>query len=142
PSSGTRSGVIRPDPTAAARDAHGLDRVLLIAPSSTSERLVTTTAACRGFVYAASLMGVTGTRDAVGGEAATLVGRAREVTDTPICVGLGVSTGEQAREVAGFADGVIVGSALVGTLVNATDRQDGLDALAEKAASLAEGVRG
>lgn len=143
------SGLITPDLVPdegeewiAASDAHGLDRVFLIAPSSTPERLITTTAACRGFVYAASLMGVTGARDAVGGEAAALVGRARAVTDTPICVGLGVSTREQAREVAAFADGVIVGSALVGTLVDATDRQAGLDALAEKAASLAEGVRG
>lgn len=143
------SGLITPDLVPdegedwiAASEAHGLDRVFLIAPSSTPERLITTTAACRGFVYAASLMGVTGARDAVGTEAADLVGRARAVTTTPICVGLGVSTGAQAREVAAFADGVIVGSALVGTLVDAADRQTGLDALAEKAASLAEGVRG
>jgi len=143
------SGLITPDLVPdeaadwiAASDEHGLDRVFLIAPSSTPERLVSTTAACRGFVYAASLMGVTGARDTVGGEAATLVGRARAVTETPICVGLGVSTAQQAAEVAGYADGVIVGSALVATLVNAADRQEGLTALARKAASLADGVRG
>lgn len=143
------SGLITPDLVPdeasdwiAAAEAHDLDRVFLIAPSSTPERLITTTAACRGFVYAASLMGVTGARSAVGAEAAKLVERARAVTQTPICVGLGVSTGEQAREVAGFADGVIVGSALVATLVDATDRQEGLAALSRTAAALADGVRG
>ncbi|RNI18146.1 tryptophan synthase subunit alpha [Flexivirga caeni] len=142
------SGLITPDLVPdeaadwiAASDAHGLDRVFLIAPSSTPERLVTTTAACRGFVYAASLMGVTGARSSVGSAAAELVRRAREVTDTPLCVGLGVSTGEQAHEVAGFADGVIVGSALVATLVQAPDNRAGLIALAAKATELAEGVR-
>ncbi|MBB2891337.1 tryptophan synthase subunit alpha [Flexivirga oryzae] len=143
------SGLITPDlvPDEAAdwitaSETHGLDRVFLIAPSSTPERLVTTTAACRGFVYAASLMGVTGAREAVGSEAAQLVERARTVTETPICVGLGVSTEAQAAEVAGYADGVIVGSALVATLVTAADRNEGLATLAQKAASLADGVRG
>jgi len=143
------SGLITPDlvPDEAAEwieasSTHDLDRVFLIAPSSTPERLVTTTAACRGFVYAASLMGVTGARDAVGSEAARLVERARAVTQTPICVGLGVSTAEQAREVAGYADGVIVGSALVATLVNAADRQEAMAALAHKTEALADGVRG
>lgn len=142
------SGLITPDLVPdeaadwiAASDAHGLDRVFLVAPSSTPERLVSTTAATRGFVYAASLMGVTGARAAVGREAAGLVERVRAVTDLPVCVGLGVSTGEQAREVAGFADGVIVGSALVSTLVDATSREDGLSAIADKAAELADGVR-
>jgi uncharacterized membrane protein YphA (DoxX/SURF4 family) len=74
------------------------------------------TAACRGFVYAASTMGVTGTRDSVGSAAAQVVEHPREVTDLPLCVGLGVSTRAQAAEVAGYADGVIVGSALVRAL--------------------------
>ncbi|GGB33334.1 tryptophan synthase alpha chain [Flexivirga endophytica] len=143
------SGLITPDlvPDEAAdwieaSAAHDLDRVFLVAPSSTPERLVTTTAACRGFVYAASLMGVTGARAQVDSEAAKLVQRVRAVSDIPACVGLGVSTAEQAREVAGYADGVIVGSALVATLVDADDRQAGLSALARKAESLADGVRG
>ena len=100
----------------AASDAYGLDRVFLVAPSSTRERLVNATAASRGFVYAASLMGVTGTRDSVGSAAESLVARTREVTDVPVCVGIGVSNGDQAAEVGRFADGV-VGSALVRTLV-------------------------
>lgn len=117
------SGLITPDliPDEAgawrqAAAAHGLDTIFLVAPSSTDARLASTTAACSGFVYAASTMGVTGARTAVGTEARRLVERVRTVTDLPVCVGLGVSTGDQAAEVAGFADGVIVGSALVRAL--------------------------
>ena len=143
------SGLITPDLVPdeagawlAASDAYGLDRVFLVAPSSTPQRLASTTAATRGFVYAASLMGVTGARASVGAGARELVERVRAVTDLPICVGLGVSTAEQAREVAGFADGVIVGSALVGQLVdNVDDRELALQRLGALAGELAEGVR-
>jgi tryptophan synthase alpha chain len=100
----------------AAAQAHDLDRVFLVAPSSTDERIQTITAACRGFVYAASLMGITGTRDAVSAEAADLVARTRKHTSLPVAVGLGVKDPQQAREVATFADGVIVGSAFVRAL--------------------------
>jgi tryptophan synthase alpha chain len=86
-------------------------------------------------------MGVTGTRDAVGTGAQRLVERVRAVSDVPLCVGLGVSTGEQAAEVAGFADGVIVGSALVRCLVDAPDAAAGIAALESLTAELAEGVR-
>ncbi len=136
------SGIITPDlipdeagTWLAASDAHGLDRVFLVAPSSTHERLVAVTAACRGFVYAASTMGVTGTRETVGGAAASLVARTRAVTQLPVCLGLGVSTREQAADVARFADGVIVGSALVRAL------GEGPDALRSLTAQLAAGVR-
>lgn len=125
----------------AAAQRHDLDRVFLVAPSSTDDRLASTTAACRGFVYAASTMGVTGARTAVGDAAETLVRRARKVTETPLCVGLGVSTGEQAAQVARFADGVIVGSALVRCLVEAESRDAGLSALRHLCAELAAGVR-
>lgn len=121
----------------AAADEHGLDPVFLVAPSSTDERLRMTARACRGFVYVASTMGVTGARSAVGDSAAALVERAREVTDLPLCVGLGVSTGDQAAEVASFADGVIVGSALVRTV----GQDPSLQQLAELTAELAGGVR-
>jgi len=87
----------------AAAERNDLDRVFLVAPSSSEPRLRSTTAACRGFVYAASTMGVTGTRTTVGDTAEVLVNRARLITDTPICVGLGVSTGAQAARVASFA---------------------------------------
>jgi tryptophan synthase alpha chain len=126
----------------AASDAHGLDRVFLVAPSSTEARLRSTTAACRGFVYAASTMGVTGTRATVGDAAARLVARTRAVAPgLPVCVGLGVSDGAQAAEVAGFADGVIVGSAFVRAVLDAPGEAAGAAAAARLAAELAEGVR-
>jgi tryptophan synthase alpha chain len=125
----------------AAAERNDLDRVFLVAPSSTDARLASTGAACRGFVYAASTMGVTGARTSVGDAAGTLVSRARAVTDLPICVGLGVSTGAQAAQVAAFADGVIVGSALVRCLVDAPTPAEGLTALRALTAELAACVR-
>jgi tryptophan synthase alpha chain len=148
------SGLITPDLTVeeagswlAASDAYGLDRVFLVAPSSTEERVAKITAVCRGFVYAVSLMGITGARDAVSGDAAGLVKRIREHTDLPVAVGLGVSNGAQAAQVAAFADGVIVGSAFVRRLLDAQDAQHpehtaaGTAAVAELAVELSAGVR-
>ncbi|CAJ1504136.1 tryptophan synthase subunit alpha [[Mycobacterium] burgundiense] len=100
----------------AASDDHDLDRIFLVAPSSTPERLATTVAACRGFVYAASTMGVTGVRDAVSNAAPELVARIKTISDIPIGIGLGVRSREQAAEIGSYADGVIVGSALVSAL--------------------------
>jgi tryptophan synthase alpha chain len=125
----------------AASDEHGLDRIFLVAPSSTPDRLARATSACRGFVYAASTMGVTGTRESVGSAAQGLVRRTRAVTDLPVCVGLGVSNGSQAADVARFADGVIVGSALVRSLTDARTRADGIRALRALVEDLAGGVR-
>ncbi|CAN5353570.1 tryptophan synthase subunit alpha [soil metagenome] len=116
---------------------HDLAPIFLVAPSSTDARLAMTTAACRGFVYAASTMGVTGARARVGTGAVDLVQRTRGVTDLPVCVGLGVSTGDQAASVAGFADGVIVGSALVSALGTRGD----IESLSGLTEELAEGVR-
>jgi tryptophan synthase alpha chain len=100
-----------------AGGAAGLDRVFLVAPSSTPERLRLTVSASRGFVYATSVMGVTGARATVGERAEQLVADTRAAGAEQVCVGLGVSTAEQAREVGRYADGVIVGSALVRTLL-------------------------
>ncbi|MFF9847375.1 tryptophan synthase subunit alpha [Streptomyces litmocidini] len=127
-------------------DKHGLATVFVVAPSSKDERLATITAAGSGFVYAASLMGVTGTRESVGEQAADLVRRTRATDRSrhglPVCVGLGVSNARQAKEVAGFADGVIVGSAFVQRILDADgDEAAGLTAVRELAAELAEGVR-
>jgi tryptophan synthase alpha chain len=145
---GTITPDLTPDEAAAepsdwlgATDAAGLDRVFLVAPSSTDARIRWTTEHCRGFVYAASLMGVTGARATVGGAAEALVRRVRAHTDLPVCVGLGVSTGRQAAEVAAFADGVIVGSAFVRALLDAPSPADGVDAVEKLAAELADGVR-
>ncbi len=141
------SGLITPDlipeeagPWLAASDEHGLDRVFLVAQSSSDERIALTARAGRGFVYAASLMGVTGARDSVSTAAEGLVARTRARTDLPVCVGLGVSTADQAAEVARFADGVIVGSAFVRRLLDAADPADGVAAVRELAAQLKEGV--
>jgi tryptophan synthase alpha chain len=124
-----------------ASEEHGLDRVFLVAQTSTEERLAATAAACRGFVYAASLMGVTGTRDVVNSLAEGLVERTRAATGLPVCVGLGVSNAAQAAEVARFADGVIVGSAFVRLLLDAQDEAAGVDAVRRLAGRLAGGVR-
>lgn len=119
----------------AASTAHDLDRVFLVAPSSTPERLAMTAAACEGFVYAASTMGVTGERTSVGAQAEQLVSSTRAAGAERVCVGLGVSRPEQAADIARYADGVIVGSAFVRAL------DGGLSELAGVAAGLAEGVR-
>ncbi|MFJ6698619.1 tryptophan synthase subunit alpha [Streptomyces sp. NPDC091272] len=122
-------------------EKHGLATVFVVAPSSKDERLATITAAGSGFVYAASLMGVTGTRESVGEQAADLVRRTKATTELPVCVGLGVSNAAQAKEVAVFADGVIVGSAFVKRMLDAEDEAAGLRAVRELAADLAAGVR-
>jgi tryptophan synthase alpha chain len=119
----------------AASEQHNLDRIFLVAPSSTPQRLADTVAASRGFVYAASTMGVTGARDAVSNAAPELVGRVKEVSDIAVGVGLGVRSREQAAEIAGYADGVIVGSALVSAL------SDGVAAMTALTEELAAGVR-
>jgi tryptophan synthase alpha chain len=120
----------------AASDRHGLDRTFLVAPSSSEERLASTAAATRGFLYATSTMGVTGARATVSSAAPALVARCRAHTDLPIGVGLGVRSGEQAAEIAGFADGVICGAAFV----TAAERA-GTDGVRALAAELAAGAR-
>jgi len=145
------AGCILPDlpvqesaPWRLAAAARGLATIFVVAPSTTGERLQEITAAGSGFVYAASLMGVTGTRDAVSGHAADLVPRIRQHTDLPVAVGLGVSTGAQAAQVAAFADGVIVGSAFVRRLLDAADTHaddQGIPAVSELTAELSAGVR-
>jgi len=108
-----------------AAEACGLDRVFLVAPSSSDARITRITEDCRGFVYAASLMGTTGARDSVGAAPRFWsAGSARP----PACPSLSASesaTGAQAAEVAGFADGVIVGSAFVQRLLAAPDARAG-----------------
>jgi tryptophan synthase alpha chain len=126
----------------AAADEHRIDRTFLVSPSSTDERIAMTVAHCRGFVYATALMGVTGARTAVSSQAPELVDRIRHADpQMPVGVGLGVGNGAQAAEVAGFADGVIVGSALIRSVLDAPDRATGLTRLRALSAELAEGVR-
>jgi tryptophan synthase alpha chain len=145
------AGAITPDLTpdeagewVSVSDAYGLDRIFLVSPSSTDERLSSTVAACRGWVYATSVMGVTGPRSQTSTAAPELVRRIRQVDSSAMVgVGLGVSNGEQAHEVTRFADLVIVGSALVKTLLDAEDsgRTGDLAGLRALVADLAAGVR-
>jgi tryptophan synthase alpha chain len=121
----------------AAADEHKLDKIFLVSPSSTDARVSATAAACRGFVYATAVMGVTGARDQVSSSAPELVARVRAVSDTPVAVGLGVRDGAQAAAVGAYADGVIVGSALVSALA-----EGGVTAVGALAADLAAGVAG
>ncbi|MBC9724608.1 tryptophan synthase subunit alpha [Streptomyces sp. TRM68367] len=124
-------------------EKHSLATVFVVAPSSKDERLAQITAAGSGFVYAASLMGVTGTRETVSSQAQDLVERTRATgTDLPVCVGLGVSNAQQAAEVARFSDGVIVGSAFVRRMLDAPDDAAGVEAVRALAGELAKGVRG
>ncbi|MFF3064013.1 tryptophan synthase subunit alpha [Oerskovia sp. NPDC057915] len=125
----------------AAADAHGLDKVFLVAPSSTPERLRLTAAASRGFVYAASTMGVTGVRAEVGSRAEELVAATRAAGGEHVCVGLGVSTAAQAAQVGRYADGVIVGSAFVRPLLGDEPWEERLENLRAVTRDLAEGVR-
>lgn len=123
-----------------ASEPLGLARIFLVAPSSTAVRIASTTEAASGFVYAAAVMGVTGARREVGSAARELVERTRAATSLPVCVGLGVSTGRQAAEIAEFADGVIVGSAFVRALLDASSPADGVDRVRALAADLRSGV--
>jgi tryptophan synthase alpha chain len=86
-------------------------------------------------------MGVTGARTSVSNSAATLVARVRAATDLPVAVGLGVSTGDQAAEIAQYADGVIVGSAFIRLILEAASVDEAEQAVRALARELAEGVR-
>lgn len=146
------AGIITPDliPDEAgewieASDRHGLDRIFLVSPDTSDERLRIVAANARGFVYAASRMGVTGERATLSTSPERLVARTRDAGAQNVCVGIGVSTPEQGAQVGSYADGVIVGSALVHTLLDDSARtpkplDEGLSALAAKAEELAEGI--
>jgi tryptophan synthase alpha chain len=123
-----------------ASDRYGLDRIFLVSPNSTEERLKLVAQNSRGFVYAASTMGVTGERSQLSASPEHLVARTRAAGAENVCVGIGVSTPEQGAEVGAYADGVIVGSALVHTLLGGKNIKENLTALQAKAESLAEGI--
>nr|WP_253259348.1 tryptophan synthase subunit alpha [Subtercola boreus] len=136
------AGLITPDLTVdsgaewlATSDRTRLDRVFLAAPTSTDARLEVVTQSSRGFVYVVSTMGVTGARTDVDVSARTLVDRLRAAGSTSACVGIGISTGDQVAEVLAYADGAIVGSALVRAL-----NDDGVSGVARVAAGLAAGT--
>ena len=113
-----------------------LDRVFLAAPSSSDARLAQAVEKSRGFVYAVSTMGITGARSDVDAAARSLIERLRQQGSTSACVGVGISTAEQVREVISYADGAIVGSALVSALA-----EGGVSGVARTAAALSAGTR-
>jgi tryptophan synthase alpha chain len=136
------AGLITPDLTVdsgadwlAESDRTGLDRVFLAAPTSTDERLRLAVENSRGFVYTVSTMGTTGARTDVDRAARTLVDRLRTVGATSACVGIGISTAEQIAEILDYADGAIVGSALVRAL-----EENGVAGVAKVAAELSAGT--
>ncbi|WP_207457081.1 tryptophan synthase subunit alpha [Desertivibrio insolitus] len=136
------AGLITPDlvpdeagPWLAASDETGLDRVFLAAPSSSHERLVQSVTMSRGFVYAVSTMGITGARSDVDVAARSLVSRLRDAGAEHACVGVGISTADQVREVLEYADGAIVGSMLVKALADG-----GVPGVGRAAAELARGL--
>jgi tryptophan synthase alpha chain len=142
------SGVITPDLTIEesgrwleAVNKSEINPIYVVAPSTSDARLTKVTSKTGGFVYAASVMGVTGARTNVSVDASALVARVKKTTSLPVSVGLGVSTREQAKQVAAYADGVIVGSAFIKLLLNAKSEQEGLDAISALAKELALGVR-
>lgn len=135
-------GVITPDLTpeeacdwVGATDAANVERVFLVALSSSEERIARVAEVTSGFIYAGAVMGVTGARATLSNEVQGLVARVREHTDLPVAVGLGVSTPEQAHEIAQYADGVIVGSAFVNAV-----KQGGPAAAQELATRLRAGL--
>lgn len=136
------AGLITPDITPevagewiAASERTGLDRVFLAAPTSTDARLDLVVTASTGFVYTVSTMGITGERAELDRAARTLVGRLRAHGAKRACVGIGISTAEQIAGVSEYADGAIVGTALVRAL-----RDGGVSALAEVTRTLAAGT--
>ena len=136
------AGLITPDITPeaapewiAASERTGLDRVFLAAPTSNDERLELIVQQSTGLVYTVSTMGITGERAQLDAAARTLVARLREHGVEHACVGIGISNADQVAGVLEYADGAIVGTALVRAL-----REGGIDGLAATARSLAAGT--
>jgi tryptophan synthase alpha chain len=116
--------------------AAGIEAVLLVAPTSPPDRLRALCARSRGFVYGVGVMGVTGERSSLASSALTVARRCKDETDTPVLVGVGISSPEQAREVVAVADGVVVGSALVHRLLEGAGPQGAGEFVAEIKAAI------
>ena len=119
----------------------GIDGVLLAAPTTTPERLALLVARTRGFLYYVSLQGVTGARRELARDIEARVGEAQKLGDVPVCVGFGISTPEQAAEVGRYADGVVVGSAIIDAVEAAGGREEAVDAVARLVAALKAPLR-
>lgn len=117
-------------------EAHGIETVLLAAPTSPEDRLRRIAAHSRGFVYGVGTLGVTGERATLAATAGEIAVRLKAVTDRPVLVGVGVSNAQQAVEVAAVADGVIVGASVVRRLLEG----EGADGVAKYVAELRAGI--
>ena len=118
-----------------ASDKYELDRIFLTAPSSPDDRVKLTVEASRGFVYAVSIMGITGARTSVSDAAERVVKRAHQAGAPRVCVGLGISEPDHVTEIGTYADGAIVGTALVAAL-----RDGGPEAVGELTRHLVSGT--
>ena len=122
-------------------DEAGVATVLLVAPSTSEERAARISARSRGFVYGVGRMGVTGEQARLASSALDVARRLRRVTDVPVCIGIGITTAEQAREVCAEADGVVVGSALVRRLLDGGSVDEAAAFVAELRRGLDEAAR-
>lgn len=124
------------DPWTDAAIAEGLDPVLFVAPTTPAERIAAIAARTRGFLYAVGVLGVTGERDSLARTATDLAARAKEVTDVPVLVGVGVGTPEQAAEVCQVADGVVIGSSVVRRVLQAPTPDVAVESVARFVAAM------
>jgi len=137
------SGLIIPDlppdegsELEAVSQKQGLDLIYLLAPTSTGERIRLAAERSRGFIYLVSVTGVTGARDRMPADLEAFVTRVRKVATQPLCVGFGISTPEQAGQIARTADGVIVGSRIIQLM----EKEDGFSPLAELVKGLRDAI--
>lgn len=125
----------------AALERNGIDGVLLAAPTTTPARLQRLAEQTRGFLYYVSLTGVTSARAEIASGVEAAVASAKKFAKVPICVGFGVSTPEHAREIGRFADGVVVGSAIVDRIESAAGRGEAIEAVAAFAREMKQALR-
>ncbi len=118
----------------------GLDTIFLLAPTSTKERIKMVASVSTGFIYYVSLTGVTGARESLPETVEASVNKIRKATNKPIAVGFGISTAEQAKRIASFADGVIVGSAIVNVIEKNLDKPDLIEAVSGFVKTLKSGI--
>jgi tryptophan synthase alpha chain len=124
-----------------ATQAAGIDGILLAAPTTPEERMKLLAERTRGFLYYVSVSGVTGARDDVSTSVNAGVELARRYSKLPVCVGFGISTPEQAREIGSVADGVVVGSAIVDRIEAASSTEEAVDSVAKFVSELKAELR-
>ncbi len=125
----------------AAAVKHDISTIFFIAPTTTDARIKLNTKAATGFIYYVSLTGVTGVKYAVANDVVKHINRAKRYTDKPICAGFGINNAQQARDIAKFADGVIVGSAIIKEIEKNVGKKDLLKNVGKFVSSLVKAIR-